>query len=219
MKRVYLIRHGKTLANERLLYCGFTDLPLSEQGKADLRRLRCMMRYPQISGLHVYTSGLRRTEQTLEELWGPVPHTALPELREMNFGIFEMRCYKELGAVAEYRDWIAGDNEKNRCPGGESGEEMALRVTAAFHRLVRREGDCLMVIHGGPIAAIMASLFPKEARTRYDWQPSGGMGYRIDFDGERPGAWAAIPTAGSPGPESAGKRGKAGDESAAFSGI
>ena len=30
---IYLIRHGKTEANEKHLYCGSTDLPLSDVGK------------------------------------------------------------------------------------------------------------------------------------------------------------------------------------------
>ena len=34
--RLILIRHGKTEANEKHLYCGSTDLPLSEAGKAAL---------------------------------------------------------------------------------------------------------------------------------------------------------------------------------------
>ena len=36
---IYLIRHGKTEANEKHLYCGSTDLPLSEAGKAELQVL------------------------------------------------------------------------------------------------------------------------------------------------------------------------------------
>ena len=36
---IYLIRHGKTLANERKLYCGSTDLSLSEQGREELNRI------------------------------------------------------------------------------------------------------------------------------------------------------------------------------------
>ena len=36
---IYLIRHGKTEANEKRLYCGSTDLPLSEAGREELRNL------------------------------------------------------------------------------------------------------------------------------------------------------------------------------------
>ena len=36
---IYLIRHGRTEANEKWLYCGWTDLPLSDGGRAQLREL------------------------------------------------------------------------------------------------------------------------------------------------------------------------------------
>ena len=39
MNPIYLIRHGKTQANLLHLYCGSTDLPLSQQGIDQLRTL------------------------------------------------------------------------------------------------------------------------------------------------------------------------------------
>ena len=36
--RILLLRHGITEANEKHLYCGSTDLPLSPAGRAALRR-------------------------------------------------------------------------------------------------------------------------------------------------------------------------------------
>ena len=33
---IYLIRHGRTEANEKWLYCGSTDLSLSEKGREEL---------------------------------------------------------------------------------------------------------------------------------------------------------------------------------------
>ncbi|MBR4078576.1 MAG: phosphoglycerate mutase family protein, partial [Christensenellaceae bacterium] len=30
--KLYLIRHGRTMANEKWLYCGSTDIPLSDNG-------------------------------------------------------------------------------------------------------------------------------------------------------------------------------------------
>ena len=205
MKRAYLIRHGRTEANERRLYCGSTDLPLSEAGRAGLERLRESMVYPKADGLRIYTTGLSRTEETLRLIWGELPHTELPELREMAFGAFEMRSYCDLRDTPEYRDWTSGDNEKKRCPGGESGEDMARRVVAAFQRLLLPEGDCLIVTHGGPIAAIMAHLFPQENRSRYDWQPHNGEGYRIDFDDMHSIFWGEIPTSGAELPVSSEK--------------
>ena len=196
MKRAYLIRHGTTEANENWLYCGATNLPLSEAGRAALVKLRETMCYPDISGLRVYTSGLARTEETLFLLFGEVPHEQVPALREMDFGAFEMQDYRKLKNVPAYLDWINGDNEKKCCPGGESGEDMTKRVLAGFDRILAKDGNFLIVAHGGPIAAVMARFFPEAGRNRYEWQPAGGTGYRIEFEGDRPLLWLPIPEPG-----------------------
>lgn len=168
---IYLIRHGKTEANEKRLYCGSTDLPLSEKGREDLRQLR----YP-IQNVRFLTSGMKRTEETLELLFGDVPYKTEPRFREVDFGIFEMHSYEELKDVPAYQSWITGDNESNIPPEGESGARMKQRVLAAFSEI--REDSCI-VTHGGVIAAIMEHLFPNEQKTRYDWQPKNGHGYVV----------------------------------------
>lgn len=176
MRRVILLRHGATEANEAGLYCGSTDIPLSKAGKDELNRLRQTLRYPEIDGLRVYTSGMRRTEETLETLYGAVPHEAIPAFAEMNFGRFEMKSYESLKHEPNYIRWCSGENEKNRCPGGESGEEMVRRVLTQWKRM---KGDFLLVAHGGTVAAIMAELFPEEGKSRYEWQPKNGRGYLL----------------------------------------
>ena len=40
--KILLLRHGLTEANEKHLYCGSTDLPLSPAGRAALRRVGMM---------------------------------------------------------------------------------------------------------------------------------------------------------------------------------
>lgn len=170
---VYLIRHGKTAANERGLYCGSTDLPLSETGRAEL--LERHYRLP--SHIHFLTSGMRRTDETLRILFGAVDYTVDRRFREVDFGVFEMGSYAELKDNPAYQEWITGDNEANVPPGGESGNQMRERVLAALSDL--REDTCL-VTHGGVIAAIMSHLFPEEGKSRYDWQRDNGEGYVIE---------------------------------------
>lgn len=172
---IYLIRHGKTRANEAHLYCGSTDLPLSEAGKAELVKL-----HYGVTPERFLTSGMRRTNETLRILFGDVPFTPVPEFREVDFGAFEMHSYEELRENADYQRWITGDNEKNVPPGGESGARMTARVTAAFSALRQLPGDTVLVTHGGVIAAIMAFCFPKENKTRYQWQPAPGHGYVLE---------------------------------------
>jgi len=178
---IYLIRHGKTQANEEKLYCGSTDLPLSQKGREELLQLRY-----DIKNVRFLTSGMRRTNETLKILFGDVPYGEDPRFREVDFGIFEMHSYQELKDIPEYQAWCTGDNEANIPPGGESGQQMKRRVLEAFPQI--RE-DTVLVCHGGVIAAIMEHLFPEENKTRYEWQPKNGYGYILEDDQH----WAPLP--------------------------
>ncbi len=178
---VHLIRHGDTEATERGCFYGGTDVPVSAAGLGRLRGLRALGGYPDPAGLRVYTSGMLRTEQSLEALYGPIDHEALPELREMHFGAFEMRTPDELKEDQTFLDWLQGDVNANPTPGGESGERFERRVRAEFDRLLARGEDCLLLIHGGVISCILERFFPGERPGRYDWQPKPGTGYTLTF--------------------------------------
>lgn len=175
---IYLIRHGKTEANEQRLYCGSTDLPLSPAGREELR----FMRYD-ITPARFITSGMKRTDETLQILFGNVPFSVDARFREVDFGDFEMKSYEMLKEKAAYQAWLTGDNESNVPPRGESGVQMTRRVLEAFRELP--DGTAL-VTHGGVIAAIMASLFSQEGKHRYQWQPQNGRGYEISGSSYRP---------------------------------
>ena len=168
---LYLIRHGKTVANEQHLYCGSTDLPLSNAGREDLTRCRY-----DIQTVRFLTSGMQRTNETLRLLFGDVPYTAEPRFREVDFGTFEMRGYDELKDDPAYQAWLSGENEVNVPPDGESGAQMQHRVLEALAEL---QEDTCIITHGGVIAGIMEQLFPEEGKNRYQWQPSNGHGYRL----------------------------------------
>ena len=168
---IYLIRHGKTEANEKHLYCGSTDLPLSDAGKEELRSI-----HYDIKNVRFISSGMKRTDETLRILFGDVPCEVDPRFREVDFGIFEMHSYEQLKDTPEYQTWLTGDNDANIPPNGESGVQMKARVLAAFSEI--KEDTCILT-HGGCIASIMEHLFPGEGKNRYEWQPKNGCGYVI----------------------------------------
>lgn len=178
--KLILFRHGRTVANQRHLYCGATDLPLTEQGRAELRALRASGVLPSLEGFRVVTSGALRCQETLFALYGHKPFEVDPNFQEMDFGDFELRSYEELKDDPAYIAWITGDNEANAAPNGESGCEMRARVLAALNRLLRENRPAALFTHGGPIAAIMETLFPAEQKNRYQWQPAPGRGYIVD---------------------------------------
>lgn len=180
--KILLIRHGQTYANENHLYCGKTDLPLSEAGAAELAKKL----YTPPENARFLSSGLRRCNETLALLFGNVAYETEPAFQEMDFGAFELRGYDQLKDDPAYQAWITGDNEANVTPGGESGAQMETRVWAAFQALQKTGRDTVLVTHGGVIASIMTRLFPEAGKNRYEWQPRPGCGYLVEGPNYRP---------------------------------
>ena len=196
MKQLVLLRHGQTEANKRWLYCGSSDIPLNSEGEEELKNLREQGSYPDISGFKLYTSGLIRTEMTLKLLFGTEEgspdHEILPDFCEIDFGEFEMKSYYELKDLESYKKWIESSSDKT-APGGEPETVFKKRVLNGLQYLLTKDENALVIAHGGPISAVMDYLFPDENKTRYDWQPGGGHGYLIFFDGGKPISYKAVP--------------------------
>lgn len=183
MSTIYLFRHGITEGNKRRLYYGSSDIPLIEEGIEAIRERRNAGIYPDLTGFKVITTDLIRTEQTLFEMYGrEVEHLVDPRMREFSFGDFEMKSYEELKDREDYQSWITGDNWRNICPNGESGEIMLNRSLEAMNEYIGK--DCFIVCHGGVIAGLMLIWFrgDETAEHFYAWQPRPGEGYKIEFD-------------------------------------
>jgi len=188
---LYLIRHGKTKATEKKLYCGNTDLPLSRKGRKELQKTN--KSYPPCAGY--FTSGMRRCNETLEIILGEnldsVDFTVLPFLKEMNLGVFDMKSYEDLKTSPEYIRWLSDKSDNLAPPGGESKNMFNRRVSMGLlgltERIMRFKLESAMCItHGGVIAAIMQSLFLKFGGTinLSEWQPEPGKGFKLVHSGE-----------------------------------
>lgn len=188
--QICLIRHGITEGNVRRLYYGSTNVPLAEKGIRELKRLTAEGLYPNGPQARYFTTGMGRTEQTLKLIYGDQPFEVIKDLREIDFGAFEMKSYEELMAYEEYRDWINATNDTKAPPGGESIRHFNERVIRGFEELRRRHSlrslelrhhdeDALSIVvcHGGTISSIMAHLWPGEQDNMYGWIPDPGHGY------------------------------------------
>ena len=87
-REIILVRHGRTIANEEHLYCGRTDLPLSEKGRRELVELAPLYAGYCTPGTSFYTSGMKRTDETLRILFGETDFHREAGLRELDFGAF-----------------------------------------------------------------------------------------------------------------------------------
>lgn len=189
---LYLIRHGSTQGNEQRLYYGSTDLPLTAQGAEGILALKEHGLYPPASGLRLYHTGLRRTQQTLALIYGELDAVALPAFQEMRFGAFEMRSHRQLELEPAYQDWILDQSGEVACPSGESAAGFGSRVKEAFELLKQRGESALLCCHGGVIGVLMDWLFPEAGRHFYQWQPKVGEGYELRFEQGSPTLWRPL---------------------------
>ena len=183
--KLTLLRHGETDGSRRDLYYGAADIPALPESLAALHENAAA--YPRAA--RYYTSGLLRTEQTLEAIYGPVAHQQLPGLREMNFGDFEMKSYQELKDTAAYRAWIT-DVEHNVCPNGESAPQVLERNRAAMAQVLAAGEDAVCVIHGGVTAGLMMTWF---GGGRYDYSVKPGTGFTVTFRDGEPVSYERVP--------------------------
>lgn len=196
--QIHLIRHGITEGNQKQYYYGASDIPLAPEGIEELKRLTEEGIYPKAEGADFYSTGMLRTEQTMELIFGKRSHEKIPELAEMKFGKFEMKCYQELKDDPQYQEWISDETGEAEAPGGESTEGFRRRILGGLkiligkHRLkelsVRHCGDdavSILVCHGGTIGAILESQFPGEKDHFFKWVPDPGHGYTLTLmDGD-----------------------------------
>ena len=178
--KIHIIRHGSTLANEKKLYCGQTDLPLSRKGIDEINQYKKMGIYPKTPDLF-FVSNLTRTKETLSLIYGSVDGVPLPQFAEFNFGEFEMKSYEELKEQPEYQAWAYDEAGLTPCPDGECKAQFTQRVLEGFEVLTRKAtgaNEIFVVSHGGVIVSIMEYLF-SDAFHFYQWLPKTGRGYTL----------------------------------------
>ena len=191
--KLYLIRHGQTMANITHTYCGRKDLPITPEGEKQLEEKRLAGGYPDLKNVDLYTTGLLRTEQSFRILFGDLKHRRKTTFQEMDFGRFEGRSYYELKDEPAYQAWISGDQMKEACPGGESGDQMMARINRGLARLLKKGRDALVVCHGGTIAMLFRDCFPDTGLNWYEIQPDNGEGYMIEFEARKAVRWEKVP--------------------------
>ncbi|OYT70344.1 MAG: alpha-ribazole phosphatase [Chloracidobacterium sp. CP2_5A] len=147
-----LIRHGQTADGPAPRCHGWTDLPLSEEGARQVKRLAQYLRAWRVDAL--YASDLIRSRHTAEILAAGrnVRPVIRPELREINFGDLEGCLVDELPArfPATVAAWRANP-ATCRFPNGETFQEVKRRVLPTVESLVARHAGqtAALALHSG----------------------------------------------------------------------
>lgn len=180
---IYLIRHGRTDANDRGIYIGTTDYPLNDEGRNELIDKLDRFVYPKVQ--RVYSSPLLRCTETAEILFPDRERVDAEEFGELHFGEFEGHTAEELINDPEYRAWLKGGIEA-KPPQGESVSELCVRTFRGLHRILlemmsEELTHCAVITHSGVITNAMAcfglpKIDPKQIRI------AAGEGFEIQIN-------------------------------------
>jgi broad specificity phosphatase PhoE len=137
----YLARHGETAWSISGQHTGLTDLPLTENGERNARRLGDRLK--ELIFAKVLASPLQRALRTSELAGFGGVAEVVPELVEWDYGQYEGRTTADI--LKERPDW---ELFRDGCPGGESPRQIGARADLVVSRLRAVPGDVLLFSSG-----------------------------------------------------------------------
>lgn len=174
--KLYVVRHGQTDLNRLSRYQGSIETDLNRRGIAQARRAARLLP-DNIDAL--VSSPMRRALQTAEIIAGhkAVAVETMPEFRERSIGIFEglskaeiKQRFPEMWREKLMRRFDAAP------PGGESVDEVLVRVQRGIERLlsIHHDGRVVVVAHGFVARAVWALATRAMRDTFFDYALANG---------------------------------------------
>ena len=137
----YMARHGETAWSLTGQHTGLTDLPLTDRGERNARRLA--ERLKNLTFAKVWTSPLQRAARTCALAGFEAVAEVDRDLLEWNYGDYEGRRTAEIHA--ERPDWQLF---RDGCPAGETPDEVAVRADRVVRCVRAVKGDVLLFSSG-----------------------------------------------------------------------
>jgi broad specificity phosphatase PhoE len=150
MSAILFVRHGPTEWNVRGLIQGQSDIPLSDEGRAEVRRWSLRREFARFDW---FTSPLLRARETAEILGPAAPRTE-PRLMEANWGAWEgwslERLRQDIGEIFAAMEAQGLDLTP---PGGESPRMVRARLGAWLAEVAPAQRPIVAVCHAGVVRA------------------------------------------------------------------
>lgn len=146
---IYLARHGETAWSRTGQHTGLTDLPLTEQGRAEACELGLRLR--ELSFSHVLVSPLLRARETCNIAGLGAQAQVEPDLAEWNYGDYEGKRTAEIRSGRP--DWQLF---RDGCPGGESVAEISERADRLIAKVRPLEVNAIL-FSSGHISRVIAA--------------------------------------------------------------
>lgn len=200
-----LIRHGSTRLNDEKRYIGWTDEELSEKGISEIKEKKDLYEKNDL----LFLSPMLRCRQTADILFPNKNAKVINEWKEINFGQFEGKNYKELSDNTDYKTWV-DSGCRGEIPDGEMlysfinrsliGLEKCIGMCELYmvkhdlfagsefeknyplgndNNIYSKELKAAAIVHGGTIMAILSNLTNKDF---FDFQVKNGEAYVLEFE-------------------------------------
>ncbi|MBU5430171.1 histidine phosphatase family protein [Kineothrix sp. MSJ-39] len=185
---ILLLRHGQTQGNLEKRYIGKTDEPLLMEDTERIQKVSSLQKRLKQENFarpqKLFVSPMLRCRQTAELLFPGQEQVVIDKLREMDFGRFEGKNYRELSPDPAYQAWIDSGG-RLPFPEGEDRACFIRRTMDGFRQMTEQawQGNCRQlaaVVHGGSIMAIISSLLQDDY---FAYQVSNLAGYAFCYEG------------------------------------
>ena len=137
----YLARHGETAWSLSGQHTGLTDLPLTERGESNARKLG--ERLQPVRFELVWTSPLQRAKATCDLAGFAATAQSDRDLVEWNYGEYEGR--RTVDILQQRPGWQLF---RDGCPGGESPADVGARADRVIDRIRTADGNVLLFSSG-----------------------------------------------------------------------
>jgi alpha-ribazole phosphatase len=150
--QIYLIRHTTPAVDKGICY-GQTDIPINfNLFDAELEVIKKAL---PADINHIYCSPLQRCTFLANKLSSNISYH--PELKELNFGDWEMQKWTEL-ITDEFNNWMQ-DFVSVKTKNGESYEDLHFRTIQFLNNILNQKEDKVAIItHAGNIRSIISHL-------------------------------------------------------------
>jgi probable phosphoglycerate mutase len=146
---LYLARHGETAWSLSGQHTGLTDIPLTERGEENARRLGARLK--DFTFAKVLTSPLQRAKSTCELAGFGMVAEVDPDLVEWNYGDYEGKTSAEIHKTRP--DW---ELFRDGCPGGETLAAIGARADRVIARARSVNGNVLLFSSGHILRVLTA---------------------------------------------------------------
>jgi len=182
MKEIYIIRHAQTDYNKKGIIQG-SEVD-SEIDKEGIRQSKLFYdSYKNYNFEKIYISNLKRTFLTVKEFINDgIIYEKLSEFNEISWGINQGKS-DNLNVYKSLTDSWAVGNLNNKFKGGESPNEIAVRLNEGINHIINENFNKILIcIHGRALRVLLSLILDKDLTRMDNYLHSNTCLYIIHYD-------------------------------------